>query len=297
VPVVPGTYRYAFEVDGVRTPSPRGADFSEHLAGVSSVIEVKGPAGDFQTYQPGIAHGALQTVRYWSKSVQAVRRAHIYTPPGYLKGSGRYPVLYLVNGAGDSDDSWTSVGHAHLILDNLIAAGRATPMIIVMPAGHTPQRPGAGAAASMLNNLDFGNDLLNDLIPYVDANYRALNKGDSRAMAGLSMGGAHTLNFGLPRPDLFRYVGIFSMGLGLGDSNPVADYEAANEAALKLAARQMKLVYYAMGRDDFLYNTVAPTRKMLQQYGIEHVYHESGGGHTWMNWRDYLADFAPRLFR
>jgi enterochelin esterase-like enzyme len=301
-PAVPGTYRYAFEVDGVRTPSPQGADFSEHLAGVSSIVEVHGPAGEFQSFNSAIPHGAIQTVRYWSKSLQAVRRAHIYTPPGYMSGVKRYPVLYLVNGAGDSDDSWTSVGHAHLILDNLIAAGKAVPMIIVMPAGHTPPRPVAAAAGALLNNRDFGNDLIKDLIPYVDANYRTLNRVDSRAMAGLSMGGAHTLNFGLPHPELFRYVGIFSMGLGLSmpgmsNANAIAEYEAANDAGLKQAARQMKLVYYAIGREDFLYSTVAPTRQMFQKYGIEPIYHESGGGHTWMNWRDYLADFAPRLFR
>ena len=116
-------------------------------------------------------------------------------------------------------------------------------------------------------------------------------------MAGLSMGGSHTLRFGLTHPELFDHIGIFSMGLGLQNKDEVAAYEAANDSALKQAARDLDLVYYAMGKDDFLYGTVAPTRALLGKYGIEHVYNESGGGHTWINWRRYLADFAPRLFR
>lgn len=116
-------------------------------------------------------------------------------------------------------------------------------------------------------------------------------------MAGLSMGGSHTLRFGLTHPELFDYIGIFSMGLGLQGSDEVDAYESANGLVLKRAAEDLDLVYYAMGKDDFLYDTVAPTRAMLAKYGIEHVYNETGGGHTWINWRRYLADFVPRLFR
>jgi enterochelin esterase-like enzyme len=215
-------------------------------------------------------------------------------PPGYLKGSTKYPVLYLVHGAGDSDDSWTGVGRAHYILDNLIAAGKARPMIIVMPFGHTPDRPGTDTLA----NTDFGDDLIKDLMPQVEASFRTINRADSRAMAGLSMGGSHTIRYGLTHPELFHYVGVFSMGLGMGaNRDDVARYEAANEAALKRGAREFKLVYYAMGKEDFLYATVAPTRAMLDRQGIRHVFNESGGGHTWINWRRYLNDFAPRLFK
>jgi enterochelin esterase-like enzyme len=161
----------------------------------------------------------------------------------------------------------------------------------VMPFGHTPDRPGA----NMLANTDFADDFLKELIPYVEANYRTLNKPASRAMAGLSMGGAHTLNNGLPHPELFDYIGIFSMGLM--NEQSVKDYEAKNAAALDRAAKSMKLVYYAMGKTDFLYASVAPTRAMLDRHGIRHVYNESEGGHTWINWRRYFNDFAPRLFR
>jgi enterochelin esterase family protein len=294
VPVEPGTYRYNFRVNGARVPDPQATRFSHERVATNSVFEVTGPEGAFQAWDPKVPHGAVTAVEYWSTTLGARRRAHVYTPPGYMKDAARYPVLYLVHGAGDSDDSWTSVGHAHYILDNLIAAGKARPMIVVMPFGHTPDRPGA----DMLTNTDFGDDLHKDLVPYVEANYRTLNGPATRAMAGLSMGGAHTIRFGLPRSDRFGYVGIFSMGLM--DTAQVATYEAQHAAALKRGAsgaQAFKLVYYAMGTDDFLYRTVAPTRAILDRHGVRHVYNETGGGHTWTNWRRYLADFAPRLFR
>ena len=287
-------YRFNFQVDGARVPNPQGTTWSEERVGTNSTFEVAGAAGEFQTYKQGVPHGVVSEIEYWSKSIGAKRRAHVYTPPGYMNGTAKYPVLYLVHGAGDSDDSWTSVGHAHYILDNLIAAGKAKPMIIVMPFGHTPDRPGT----DMLNNNDFGNDLLKDLLPYVEANFRTLNTADNRAMAGLSMGGSHTIRNGLTHPELFHYVGIFSMGLGMNNNaSQVAQYEQANDAALKRGAKDLKLLYYAMGKDDFLYGTVAPTRGIFDKYGMKHIYNETDGGHTWINWRRYLTDFAPRLFK
>jgi enterochelin esterase-like enzyme len=290
VPIAADNYRYNFEVDGVRTPDPMATTFSRERMGINSTMELAGPEGAFQAWDPAIAHGVVSRVDYWSSPLDMRRGAYVYTPPGYMTGTDRYPVLYLVHGAGDSADSWTEVGHANTILDNLIAASRAKPMIIVMPFGHTPDRP----AANMLANTDFGDDLHQALIPFVDANFRTIADRDHRAMAGLSMGGAHTLRFGLTRPDVFSRIGVFSMGLGMGPTD-VADYTAANDDLLKRSASEMDLVYYAMGSTDFLYGTVAPTRAMLDQYQIAHHYHESDGGHTWINWRRYLTDFLPRL--
>lgn len=294
VPVPPDTYRYAFSVNGVKVPQTMGTTYSEERFGTNSTFEVPGPEGAFQTWKADVPHGVVSEIEYWSEAIGAKRRAHVYTPPGYMKDGKSYPVLYLVHGAGDSDDSWTSVGRAHNILDNLLAEGRVVPMIVVMPFGHTPDRPGA----DLLNNNDFRDDLTGSLIPYVDANFRTLPDAANRAMAGLSMGGSHTIRYGLTRPDLFNWLGVFSIGLGMnGDMEQVRQYEAAHDAALKRAASDLKLLYYAMGTDDFLYGTVAPTRALLDKYGIAHHYNESGGGHTWINWRRYLADFAPRLFR
>ena len=292
-PVAPDNYRFNFAVNGARVPDPQGTTFTQEAVGTNSTFEVLGPEGAFQTYNKDEPHGLVSTYEYWSKSLGVKRRAHVYTPPGYLTSTQRYPVLYLVHGAGDSDDSWTGTGHAHYILDNLIAAGKAKPMIIVMPFGHTPARPGA----DILANTDFGDDLIKDLMPKIEHDFRTLNKPDSRAMAGLSMGGSHTIRYGLTHPELFHYIGIFSMGLGMnGNTADVTAYETANDAALKRDAKELKLVYYAMGKDDFLHGTVVPTRAMLDKYGIKHEYHESTGGHTWINWRRYLNDLAPKLF-
>ena len=291
VPMTPLTYRFNFSVDGVAVPDPQGTTYSQTRIGTISTVEVMGPQGSFQSYDRNVPHGAVTEIEYWSSSLGVKRRAHVYTPPGYMRDSKKYPVLYLVHGAGDSDDSWTSIGHAHYILDNLLAAGKAKPMIVVMPFGHTPERAGA----DMLTNTDFASDFLKDLIPYVEASYRTINKPASRAMAGLSMGGAHTLNTGLPHAELFGYIGIFSMGFMAPQQ--AMDYETMNAAALDKGAGKFKLVDYAMGKTDFLYSSVAPTRAMLDKHGIKHVYNESDGGHTWVNWRHYLEDFAPRLFK
>lgn len=293
-PIAPDTYRFAFVVDGVRLPDPQGTAFEEERAGVVSTFEVKGSAGDFQSYRAEVPHGTVSTLEYWSKSLGTRRRVHVYTPPGYMKGGASYPVLYLVHGAAFSDDSWTSLGHAQYILDNLIAAGKANPMIVVMPMGHTPPRRGINP----MDNADFGKDLTTDLIPFVDAHFRTLATADERAMAGFSMGGMHTIRFGLSHPELFHAIGIFSMGLGMrGDTAQVTKYEQANDAALKQDAKSLKLLYLAIGDHDPFYSTVAPTRAMFDKYAIRYVYHESGGGHTFTNWRRYLEDFAPRLFR
>ena len=291
VAIAPDTYRYSFSVDGAAVPNPQGTTFSLARVGQFSTFEVPGAEGAFQSFDKSVPHGVVSVIDYWSSSLGMMRRAHIYTPPGYMRDSAHYPVLYLVHGAGDSDDSWTSIGHAQYILDNLIAAGKAKPMIVVMPFGHTPERPNA----NMLANTDFSQDFFKDLIPYVDGHFRTVNKPSARGMAGLSMGGAHTLQFGLPHPEMFHYIGIFSMGLMNPDQ--VSAYEAANAAGLTQAGKSMTLVYYAIGNKDFLYASAAPTRAMMDKYGIKYVFHESDGGHTWINWRRYLADFAPRLFQ
>jgi enterochelin esterase-like enzyme len=292
-PVAPDNYRFNFSVNGARVPDPQGTSFTRERVGVNSTFEVLGPEGAFQTYNKDVPHGLVSTFEYWSKSLGVKRRAHIYTPPGYLTSTQKYPVLYLVHGAGDSDDSWTGTGHAHYILDNLIATGKAKSMIVVMPFGHTPD-PGA----NLLDNTDFGDDLIKDLMPQVESNFRTINRPGGRAMAGLSMGGAHTIRYGLTHPELFAHLGVFSMGLGMnGNQEEVTRFETTNAAALMKGAKQLKLFYYAMGKDDFLYGTVAPTRALLDRQGIKYTYIESGGGHTWINWRRYLHDFAPRLFQ
>src|SRR5690606_20103444 len=198
------------EVNGVTVPDPLATTFSHERTGTQSTLEVPGAAADFQRYDPEIPHGLVSEFEYWSTTLGVKRRAHVYTPPGYFRSAQRYPVLYLVHGAGDSDDNWASAGHARYILDNLIAPGKARPMIIVMPSGHTPE----GAGGNILANAAFGDDLLKELVPKIDTQFRTRAAAGSRAMAGLSMGGGHTLQFGVTHPETVRHIGAFSLGPG-----------------------------------------------------------------------------------
>jgi enterochelin esterase family protein len=156
-----------------------------------------------------VAHGAVASVTYHSTALRRFRRMHVYTPPGYTRGGGRYPVFYLLHGAGDCDDSWTSVGRAGFILDNLIADGKAKPMIVVMPAGHTAP----GGFRLPASGDDFMRDFMNDVMPHVERNYRVRSDRANRAIAGLSMGGSQTLNIAFANLDRFAYVSVFSSGL------------------------------------------------------------------------------------
>ncbi|MCW1401871.1 alpha/beta hydrolase-fold protein [Novosphingobium sp. MW5] len=288
-----GVYRYAFRIDGVRTSDPLATRHAEDRRGVSSLIEVPGQPAALHEWQSGIPHGTVSKVNYWSKATEDLRRAHVYTPPGYMRGKGRYPVLYLLHGAGGSDDSWISSGRVDFILDNLIAAGKVRPMIVVMPQGHTPYRPGV----SVFSNREFSDDLLGNLVPWVDANFRTIPGARNRAMAGESMGGQHTLHVGLIHPEVFGSIGVFSIGLGTGGAAEAKAFGDTHSAALARSAKELRLMYMAVGRDDVVYDTVAPARAMLDRFGIRHVYRETDGGHTWINWRNYLADFTPRLFK
>jgi enterochelin esterase-like enzyme len=312
-PVAPGAYRYTFNVNGVTVIDPRSPAISESNGNVWSLVTV--PGSEFMDTR-NVPHGAVAAVTYYSTALSRFRRMHVYTPPHYEQGREKLPVFYLLHGAGDSDDSWTSVGRAGFILDNLIAAGKAKPMIVVMPAGHTRQ-PGMGPAAPPRTGGapaadEFVQDFLTDLLPYVEKNYRVLADPQHRAIAGLSMGGSQTLNIALPHLDKFAYVGVFSSGLiggfgpprgGTGAAPPTADarppWEQQHLAELDNASwkRGLKLVWFSTGTEDFLLSTTTATVDMLKRHGFEPVFEPSPGGHTWINWRNYLDEFAPKLFR
>jgi enterochelin esterase-like enzyme len=295
-PVDPGTYRYLFNVDGVLTADSRNQAVSESNGNVWSVVHV--PGSDFMD-TTDVPHGAVARVTYKSSALGKNRRMHIYTPPGYEAGTEKYPVLYLLHGAGDSDDSWTSVGRANFILDNLIAARKARPMIVVMPSGHTgpfsfimpTERPRGGGR---IGSARFEDDFLKDIRPYVEKNYRVLADRQHRAIAGLSMGGAQTLNIAFSRPKDFGYVGVFSSGVVF---NNAADWEKDHKEALGNARDGLKLLWFATGSRDFLLDRTKETVEMFKKHGYKPVFKESAGGHTWINWQQYLNEFAPQLFR
>lgn len=209
-PVEPGAYRYTFNIDGVATIDPVNHATSESNTNVWSLVVV--PGSDLMDTKD-VPHGAVAEVTYRSTTLGGFRRMHVYTPPGYQSGTARYPVFYLLHGAGDSDDAWTSVGRAGFILDNLIAAGRAKPMVVVMPAGHTRRGPAQGGVVGRSATQEFVEDFTTDVMPYVTKHYRVMTDRAHTAIAGLSMGGSQTLNVAIPRLDRFAYIGVFSSGL------------------------------------------------------------------------------------
>jgi len=297
-PVGPGAYRYTFSIDGVTVVDPANAATSETNSGVQSLVVV--PGSDVMDARD-VPHGAVAEVFYQSKSLGRLRRMHVYTPPGYERSEEQYPVLYLLHGAFDCDDAWTTVGRAGFILDNLIAAGKAKPMVVVMPAGHTgPFQFGPSFGADLGKQIgEFASDFLMDIKPYIESHYRIEADQAHRAIAGLSMGGLQTLNIAIPYLADYGYIGVFSSGI-FGRQGAATDtaWEERNKGALDNAeAKQgLRLVWFSTGKDDFLLRTSTATVDMLRKHGFEVTYEESEGGHTWANWRDYLAKFAPLLF-
>ena len=297
-PVNPGAYRYNFNVDGVSVIDPRNPATSESNENTWSLVYV--PGSDFMDTR-NVPHGAVSEVTYWSSSLNRFRRMHVYTPPGYESGKGKFPVFYLLHGAFDCDDSWTSVGRAGFILDNLIAAKKAVPMVVVMPAGHT-----GAFRFGQSSGDEFERDFVNDIMPLVEKSYRVSKDRKNRAIAGLSMGGAQTLNIGMAHLDKFAYLGVYSSGVfgitgGRGNPNAPAGptWEEKNKAALDNAKlkKGLKLVWFATGKDDFLIKTSQGTVDMLKKHAFDVTYKETGGAHTWINWREYLNEFAPQLFQ
>ncbi len=314
----PGAYRYNFNVDGVATIDPRNPATSESNQNTWSVVYV--PGSDVADTKD-VPHGAVASVTYRSTSLGQFRRMHVYTPPGYETGTASYPVFYLLHGAGDSDESWTSVGRANVILDNLIAAKQAVPMIVVMPAGHVRGPAAMGPSATQA----FVDDFAKDVKPYIESHYRVRKGRANTAIAGLSMGGHQTLNVAIPHLEQFAYVGVFSSGLIGGFPEvqirmpgapaaapgapaasappaprlgPTADEWATLHAA-KLADATLRkglMFWFATGKDDFLFTTTQATVTFFEKHGFTPVFKQTDGAHTWVKWRHYLAEFTPQLF-
>jgi enterochelin esterase family protein len=238
-------------------------------------------------------------------------------PPGYDASHDRYPVLYLLHGGGDEDSGWSTIGRAGFILDNLLAAKKALPMLVVMPNGSLPRPanlpplvPGATpspevSAALAAAQARFTSELMKDVVPFVEKSYRVRPDARSRAIAGLSMGGAHTLNIGIPHLDKFAYLGVYSSGIFGIVPRPGAPapqgpgFEEKHKAALDDPKLKdgLNLFWFATGKDDFLVETTRATVEMFKQHKFDVIYKETDGAHTWDNWRDYLHEFAPKLFQ
>jgi enterochelin esterase-like enzyme len=298
-PVVPGAYRYNFNIDGVFVLDPKNTATSESNMNVWSLIYIE---ESYSTDSILVPHGTVSEVTYYSTALNRFRRMHIYTPYGYEINDGRYPVFYLLHGALDCDDAWHTVGRAGFILDKLIACQKAVSMIVVMPAGHTgPFRWGQPLPATG----EFAADFIHDIRPYIEDHYRVLTGRKDRAIAGLSMGGAQAINLAIDDLQSYGYIGVFSSGIfGITGQAPGANagelsWEEQHQAVLDDAGARMglRLFWFATGKDDFLLETSRVTVEMLRRHGFDIVYRESSGGHTWINWRNYLYQFAPLLFR
>src|SRR6185437_11085563 len=298
-PVVPGFHYYAFDVDGAQVNDP-ASDVFFGTGRPTSGIEIPESGVDFY-HAKDVPHGEVRSRWYHSQATGATRRVMVYTPPGYdAEREVRYPVLYLQHGAGEDETGWTRQGHVNFILDNLIAAGKARPMIVVMekgyatradePAGAPGRRRGDGGA--------FEDVVLKDLIPMIDSTYRTRADRGHRAIAGLSMGGGQALRIGLAHPDTFSAVASFS---GVRDVDPKTAYDGAfaDPAAFD---EKVSLLYLHSGTASFdarIHDSAAKLFSALEESGIKHVVFRDAPGfaHEWQTWRYAIFDLAPRLFQ
>ncbi|WP_461107202.1 esterase [Spirosoma koreense] len=297
-PLRPDYYTYTLMVDGVRTMDPKNPVVKQGISSLENVMAVPGAETAFEDNR-AVPHGEVREVWYQSNTLGMARRMHVYTPPGYEKGATKYPVFYLLHGGGDDDSGWNTVGRAGFILDNLIAAGKAKPMIVVMPNGSMPLPPQTGMPdAQTMNRLRdlFTSELLKDIMPTVEKTYRILPARESRALAGLSMGGFQTLDVALTRPELFDYVGVFSSGF-FGSAIDEAETKYAKALNDPSFNKGKKLFWVGIGKDDFVMDANKKTLALFDKHQIKYQYKESSGGHTWINWRQYLNEYVPMLFR
>ncbi len=289
-PVKPGAWRYLFNVDGVTTVDPRNVNVSPSQRQVQSILYVP---GDFSETRD-VPHGAVSAVRYVAATLGNARREmYIYTPPGYGKSTASYPVLYLIHGGGDAAISWSTIGRANDILDNLIAEKKAKPMIVVMPSGWTPS--GGQVMTSDAAKDPFTNEMMKDIIPFVETNYRVLANPENRALSGLSMGGIQTLNIGLHHLGTFRYVVVMSSGW-TSESDREFFYKTEAPQFPKYNS-SLKLFWWGWGETDIARANGLEVIGKLKSAGVKIETMETPGGHEWANWRMYLHEVTPKLFR
>lgn len=290
-------YSYSFIVDGVKICDPSNVYINRDVASVANILIVGGDRGDL--YKVGdVPHGSVKRCWYDSPTLGKQRRMTVYTPAGYEAGKKRYPVLYLLHGAGGDEEAWMTLGRTSQIMDNLIARGECSEMIVVMTNGNAWQQAAPGESAEGMTSPAMRYDpsqksfeeAFGDVVTYIDANYRTIRKKEARAVAGLSMGGGHSFNISRMYPDMFDYVGLFSAAVrGVEDA----------KVAVSLAVQRdkgFKLYWIACGNTDFLYNANKDYMKYLDSIDFPYVYRESDGGHIWRNWRIYLSEFVPMLF-
>ncbi|MBO7167972.1 MAG: esterase [Bacteroidaceae bacterium] len=299
-------YSYRFYVDGVETQDAGNIERSRDVRSFMSTFIVSKEEGDkgwlYQNHN--VEHGDVAHVWYDSPQLGLKRRMSIYTPPGYDKGKA-YPVLYLLHGAGGDEEAWLTLGRTAQIMDNLIALGKAKPMIVVMPNGNASDD--AGPLETGIRNKNWPKasyeESFSDVMNYVKKHYKTKKGADNTAICGLSMGGYHTFRISMLNPGTFGYMGLFSAAIRLGGRNQpksveqqFADNPEATAQMKALFDAKPRLYWIAIGKDDFLFQQNVELRSYLDKMQYPYEYYENGGGHIWRNWRIYLSMFAQRLF-
>ncbi len=288
--IKPGAWRYVFNVDGVTAVDSRNVNVSPNQMQVQSILYIP---GDFSETRD-VPHGSVSSVRYVAASLGNARREmYVYTPPGYEKSTMSYPVLYLIHGGGDTAISWSTVGRANDILDNLIAENKAKPMIMVMPSGWT--LTGGQVMTSDATKDPFTKEMMEDIIPFVQSRYRTLANPENRALSGLSMGGIQTLNIGLHHLGAFRYVAVMSSGWISEDDRQF--FYKSEAAQIPKYNSQLKLFWWGWGQTDIARANGLAVIDKFRSEGVKIETLETPGGHEWANWRIYLHEVAPKLFR
>lgn len=298
-------YTYSFVVDGLAMNDPNNVYYRRDVASTLNVFLIGNGQADLYKVND-VPHGTVTKRWYASSENKMSRRITIYTPPGYENNNSSYPVLYLLHGMGGDEEAWMTLGRASQILDNLIAAGKAEPMIMVMPNGNVAQEAAPGESSMGFYKPQFQlphtmdgtyEKTFHEIIDFVDDNYRTIPDKTGRAIAGLSMGGFHTLHISRYYPNTFDYMGLFSAAIMPNEKVQSPVYQNIETTLLDQKNNGYKLYWIAIGKDDFLYRANVDYRSKLDSMNFEYVYRESEGGHTWRNWRIYLAEFLPMLFK
>ena len=308
-PLKPELYTYNMIVDGVKIIDPLNVYNIRDINNLFSVLLIGGDARADLYKVNKVAHGTVSKTWYESPTAGLTRRLTVYTPAGYETSDKEYPVLYLLHGIGGDENAWSELGRAAQILDNLIAQGKAEPMLVVMTNGNISQEAAPGETPNgftvptlMLPKTMDGNFELAfpDVIKFVESNYRVKADKNDRAIAGLSMGGCHSLYISANYPDTFGYVGLFSAAINKQQKSGVEServYDDLYGKLAKLFAAKPKLYWIGIGKTDFLYKDNADFRAKLTAKGYPFTYMETEGGHIWRNWRIYLTEFAQKLFK
>ncbi len=304
-PLESDLYSYTVIVDGFKTTDPSNVYIIRDVASVFNVFIVGGGKGDL--YQVSkVPHGSVTRRWYDSPGNGMQRRMTVYTPYGYETSKEKYPVLYLLHGMGGDEEAWIALGRTSQILDNLIAQGKAKPMIVVMTNGNVAQEAAPGESSlgyakpsmQLPNTMDGKfEETFPDVIKFIESNYRVKAEKSGRAIAGLSMGGYHSLHISRYYPNTFDYVGLFSAAIIPNDkatSDVYKNFDASLEAQMK---NGYKLYWIGIGKADFLYKANEEYRAKLDKIGMKYTYVETEGGHTWTNWRVYLSQLTPLLFK